>query len=95
MLNFFKKKSKNILIEVTIYIEQDNGVFFATSPTFPGFCIEGQTEEELLVLAKDATLAYLESLIKQGDPLPISTIVKEIPPNVYTRNIIQNIPAYC
>lgn len=92
MLHFFKKKT--ILVDVTIYVESDNGVFYASSPALPGFHVEGKTEDELLAIAKDAMVAYLKSLIKHNEPLPISRVLTEVPKNAHTRSFTQRIPAY-
>jgi len=92
MLNFFRKRSE-ITVRVTVFIENDEGVFYAYSPTMPGLHVEGETEDEVKQNVKDATVAYLISLIKHNDPLPIGTTVKEFPrarPYIFT----ESIPAY-
>jgi predicted RNase H-like HicB family nuclease len=93
MLFTFRSKPK-ILVEVSVYIEKDGDVFYAFSPTLPGLHVEGETEEEVIQNAKDAAFAYLVSLIKHKEPLPISRVITEIPINAKVHSFIQQIPAY-
>jgi len=54
-----------------VLIEQDeDGVFIASCPTFPGCVSDGPTREQAVVNIKDALEGYLTSLVKSGDPLP-------------------------
>lgn len=64
--------------ELDIIIEPDGDGFHAYSPSLPGLHTCGQTEEEAIENAKNAALAYIESMIKHGEPLPIGS--KERPP---------------
>ena len=91
MFKIFKKPA--FTVEVTVFIEEDNGAFYAHSPTLPGLHVEGNTEDEVKLLVKDAVVAYVGSLLKHNEPLPIAAISSEIPtaqPYTFT----QNIPAY-
>jgi antitoxin HicB len=49
----------------------EEGGFVATCPALPGLVTEGDTLEEARKIAQDAILAYLESLHKDGLPIPI------------------------
>lgn len=93
IFNLFNKPVK-ILVEVTICIEKDGDRFYAYSPTLPGFHVDGETEEELISVAKDGILAYLRSLIKHNEPLPINQIITEIPSNASPYKIQERIPVY-
>ncbi|MCL0076585.1 type II toxin-antitoxin system HicB family antitoxin, partial [Dehalococcoidia bacterium] len=60
--------------KVEIFIEPDGDGFHAYCPALKGLHTCGDTEEEALENAKDATRAYLRSLIKQGDPIPVDIV---------------------
>lgn len=91
---FFKKSKKNeIIVQVSVYVEQDGDVFYAYSPTMPGLHVEGNSEAEVKKYVEDAVVAYLSSLIKHNDPLPVGTIVREVPTaQMYT--FTGHLPAY-
>ncbi len=48
----------------------EEGGYVVTCPALPGLVTEGETLEEARVMAKDAIRAYLESLRKDGLPIP-------------------------
>jgi predicted RNase H-like HicB family nuclease len=48
----------------------EEGGFTVTVPALPGLVTEGDTIEEAREMAKDAIRCYLESLIKDGEPIP-------------------------
>lgn len=54
---------------VTIEIDED-GKFIASCPSLPGCITQGDTRAEAVANAKEAIEAYLESLVKAGDPVP-------------------------
>jgi predicted RNase H-like HicB family nuclease len=72
-------KRDKIVFTIPIVIEPDDGEFHAYSPLLKGLHVGGETEEEALKNAKDAAVAYLISLIKHGDPIPIGIIHTEKP----------------
>lgn len=54
-----------------IVIEQDeDGKFISNCPTLPGCWSQGDTREEAKCNIQDAIRGYLESLRKNGDPIP-------------------------
>jgi antitoxin HicB len=58
--------------EYTIVIErQPEGEYLVTVPALPGCFTEGRTLEEARVMAADAVSAYLYSLRKHGEPIPV------------------------
>jgi len=61
---------------IQIEIERDGEEFHAYCPALKGLHTCGSTEEEALKNAKDAAIAYLQSLIKHGDPIPIGIMAK-------------------
>lgn len=92
MFNLFKRKK--ILVEITICIEKDENEFYAFCPTLPGFHVGGVTEEEVIQNAKDGFVAYLISLMKHNEPLPMNVVVKEIPANACSYKFTESIPVY-
>ncbi len=58
-----------------VLIEQDeDGIFIAECPAFPGCISDGRTREEALKNIHEAMEAYVESLRKNNEPVPPSTI---------------------
>ncbi|MCH8864428.1 MAG: type II toxin-antitoxin system HicB family antitoxin [Chloroflexi bacterium] len=75
--------SKPIIgFKIEIIVEPDDGGFHGYCPVLQGLHVSGDTEEEAVQNAKDAAIAYLESLIKHGDSIPIGVIVKRKGENV-------------
>lgn len=60
-----------IEFSLQIVVEPDGDGFHAYSPVLKGLHACGETEREALENAKDAATAYLCSLIKHGDPIPV------------------------
>ncbi len=55
----------------TIILEPDvDGGYAVHCPALPGVVTEGETVEEALAMARDAITGYLESLRKDGLPIP-------------------------
>lgn len=48
----------------------EEGGYVATCPALPGLVTEGDTLDEARIMAADAIRAYLESLRKDGQPIP-------------------------
>ncbi len=63
--------------KILIVVEPDEGEFHAYCPALKGLHTCGATEEEAMDNAADAAIAYLESLIKHGDPIPIGVAAHE------------------
>src|SRR5260370_10747503 len=61
----------------------EEGGYVVTCPALPGLVTEGDTLEEARTMAAEAVRGYLESLAKDGlplppaDPQPRSTLLKE------------------
>ena len=60
-----------INIEYELFVEPDKDGFFAYCPALRGLYSCGATEEEAKKNGRSAIDAYLCSLIKHGDPIPI------------------------
>ena len=70
--------SKPIIgFKIEIVVEPDNDDFHAYCPALRGLHVGGDTEEEAVQNARDAAIAYLESLIKHNDPIPVGAIMRE------------------
>lgn len=64
-------QKEKITFLVPVFIEPDNNEFYVYSPALKGLHTRGDTEKEALDNAKNAIVAYLMSLIKHGDPIPL------------------------
>lgn len=53
-----------------LYEPAEEGGYVVTCPALPGLVTEGETLDEARAMAKDAIRAYLESLRKDGLPIP-------------------------
>jgi antitoxin HicB len=61
-------------VTYTLHIQPaGEGGFVASFPALPGCHTQGETIEEILVLAKDALEGYLATLVAHGDPIPPGT----------------------
>lgn len=56
----------------------EEGGFVVTCPALPGLVTEGDTLEEAREMAVDAIRGYLESFVKDGDPIPPDRPVEPI-----------------
>ncbi|HEX2184398.1 MAG TPA: type II toxin-antitoxin system HicB family antitoxin [Chloroflexota bacterium] len=56
----------------TIILDPDleEGGYTVTVPALPGCVTQGETLEEAIAMAKDALRGYIESLLKDGEPIP-------------------------
>ena len=55
----------------TVILEPEpEGGYVVHCPSLPGVVTEGETVEEALAMARDAITGYLESLRKDGLPIP-------------------------
>ena len=59
----------------TVVFEKEEGGYTVTVPMFPGLVTEGRTLKEARAMAQDAIHCYLESLLKDGEPIPEETEV--------------------
>ena len=59
------------VLNYTVIITPDEtGGYVVTCPALPGLVTEGDTLEEARRMAADAIRGYLESLQKDGEPIP-------------------------
>jgi predicted RNase H-like HicB family nuclease len=58
-------------VQYTVLFEPaEEGGYVVTCPALPGLVTEGDTLVEARVMAADAIRAYLDSLRKDGQPIP-------------------------
>lgn len=69
---------KVIKIKLQLEVEQDGDALYAYCPALPGLHVGGENLEELTQASQDAVSAYVMSLIKRGDPLPVGCNVAEV-----------------
>ena len=55
---------------VVLFEPADEGGYVVTCPALPGLVTEGDTLEEARAMAAEAIRGYLESLAKDGQPMP-------------------------
>ncbi len=68
------KNTKRMSIRIGICIEPDGVGFHACCPALKGLHSSGNTIEEARVNALNAISAYMESLEKRGEPVPVGII---------------------
>lgn len=71
------RESPSLEFRVQVVIEPDGTEFHAYCPALKGLHTSGNTEKEALNNAKDAAVAYIKSLIKHGDPIPIGAMIQK------------------
>jgi len=80
------------MYRIQVVIEPDEGGFHAYCPALKGLHTCGETEQEALQNAKDAAIAYLQSLLKHGDPIPVGVIEgKRAAPYPHKRRVYHHI----
>jgi predicted RNase H-like HicB family nuclease len=63
------------IMQFRVLIERDgDGVYVGKVPDLPGCATEGKTKKELMKNMKEAIQAYMESLKKHGDPIPVESV---------------------
>jgi predicted RNase H-like HicB family nuclease len=58
------------LLSYTVQYEESDGGYVAFVPALPGCHTQGETLDEAEAHAKEAILAYIESLEARGEPIP-------------------------
>jgi predicted RNase H-like HicB family nuclease len=62
------------IVTYTVHIEPaDEGGYWARFPALPGCFTQGETLEEVLIMAKEALEGYLDVLRQHGQPIPIES----------------------
>src|ERR1700719_4009408 len=71
----FRRSSTSIRLEVSVFVEQDGAAYHAFNPALTGLHADGGTPEAAVQAFAAVLPAYVESLARHGDPLPIGTTV--------------------
>lgn len=69
----FRERPK-ITFKIEICVEDDDNGFHAYCSALKGVHVGGETIEEALENAKEAVILYIKSLIKHGDPIPLTPV---------------------
>ena len=84
---------------VSVAVESDGDGFHAYCPALKGLHVYGDTEKEALQNAGDAASAYLQSLIKHKDPIPVGVAmekqVEEISTSKHTIRHVEDLTIAC
>ena len=87
-----------IILRISIEVEPDEDGFHAYCPVLKGLHTYGNTEEEAVNNTVEASLAYLESIIKHGEPFPAGILVDKereieetVPPHMGRHQHIQTL----
>jgi antitoxin HicB len=68
-----------VLNFTVVMTPDETGGYVVTCPALPGLITEGHTREEAHEMAADAIKGYLESLKKDGEPIPTdNSIIEEV-----------------
>jgi antitoxin HicB len=66
------------ILNFTVVLTPDvTGGYVVTCPALPGLVTEGDTLDEARAMAADAIRGYLESLEKDGEPIPVDQSITE------------------
>ncbi len=68
---------KKIKFDVTVHVEPDGDGFHAYCPALPGLHVDGATGKEACKNAAIAAVAYIKSMLKHGEPIPIGMMEVE------------------
>jgi len=65
-----------ITLKIRFVVEVDGEEFYASCPDLPGLHVGGATEKEALMNGRLAVEAYLQSLIRHHQPIPVGVQYK-------------------
>lgn len=66
-----------VTFRIDIIVEHDGDGYYAYCPALEGLHVGGDTLDEATHNAVDAAIAYLRSLMKHGDPIPLQIVHQE------------------
>jgi predicted RNase H-like HicB family nuclease len=69
-------KKEQIAFRIQVIVEPDEGEYHAYCPALKGLHTGGTTQEEAYNNAIDAAIAYIETLIEDGNPIPVGVIAE-------------------
>ena len=89
MFGLLRKKSTHpMIIEIEVCIEDDDPGYHAYCPALKGLHTWGATKEAARENVISAVQAYMISLSKHGDPLPVGIIKRHHRPTTQTENCV-------
>ena len=94
-----KQASREIRLSFTVLVQPDGDSFYAFCPAFKGLHVDGATEQQAVENAAQAAMAYVESLVAHGEPLPIGPhCVQEeqipaVPPGAFLHHLEMQWPS--
>lgn len=71
MFRWLWKPVPNLLLTITVVVEEDGDGYHAYCPALKGLHVDGNTCDEALENAISGVFVYLRSLARHEDPLPI------------------------
>jgi antitoxin HicB len=73
-LSPFRERYRAVMVNqvryTAVFEPAEEGGYIVTFPAVPGLATQGETLDEARAMAADCLRAYLESLRKDGEPLP-------------------------
>ncbi|MBU4330909.1 MAG: type II toxin-antitoxin system HicB family antitoxin [Acidobacteriota bacterium] len=82
--------TEKLKFNVPVVIKKDGDGFHAYSPALSGMHTSGDTVSEALDNAKNAIVAYLMSIIKNGDPIPLCLYEHRLPKPDHSTFVYEN-----
>ncbi len=73
--------SGRLRLRVAVVIEPDGDGYHAYCPALKGLHAAGETEDEAVEGARVAALAYLESMVAHGEPIPVGPECRTVTAN--------------
>jgi predicted RNase H-like HicB family nuclease len=92
VLDLLKRQRTQIYEILAVLEKDDDDSYHGFCPALKGLHTRGRTVDETIENLRNAAIAYLRSLIKHGEPIPVGPFLKEgmlpeLSENVITRNI--------
>jgi predicted RNase H-like HicB family nuclease len=66
----FRRRSMRLYRYTVVFEQAEEDGYIVRVPALPGLITEGDSFEEARAMARDAIKGYLESLAKDGEPIP-------------------------
>lgn len=73
--------------EFVVHVEKDGDGYYAFCPGIKGLHVDGATEEEAIENATEGVRVRIESLLKDGEPLPVGVFCSEVTPAPFFRRL--------
>ena len=101
LFSLFRRPAPQLKLSIVVVVEPDECGYHAFTPGLRGLHADGRTEKDALKALAEVLPAYLQSLAKHGEPLPIGPhctvehdeVVPEIPPGAFLRHVTLQWPS--